>query len=75
MEWISVEDMLPEIEDCGILVYWPGNGSIETVQCEDYFGDITNGLDEAGNQLYTKWYKSQGVTHWMPLPKPPKEER
>lgn len=70
-EWIKCEDRLPELKDDGVLVYWPKIGSVETVHIEDYFKDITNGLDADGNQLYTKWYLSQGVTHWMPLPQPP----
>lgn len=73
MEWISVEDRLPKKWDGGVLVHFE-NGSIETVHIEDYFKDITNGFDSSGNQLYTKWYKHSNpkVTHWMPLPDPPK---
>lgn len=72
-KWVSVEDGLPELRDDSVLAYFSDNGGIDMVHIEDYFGDITNGLDEGGKQLYTKWYKSQGVTHWMPLPTPPEE--
>lgn len=41
------------------------------VHVEEYFRDIGNGLDENNNQLYTKWYLSQGVTYWTELPEPP----
>lgn len=73
-QWISVEDRLPEIRDDSVLAYFT-NGSIETVHIQDCFSDITDGIDDCGNQLYTKWYISIGITHWMPLPNPPKERR
>lgn len=65
--WISVKEKLPESEDNLVLAQF-NNGSIETVHIQDYFDDITAGLDENGNQLYTKWYISQGVVAWQPLP-------
>lgn len=70
MEWISVDDRLPELCDDSVLAVFP-NGGIDMVHIEDYFLDITCGFDEQGEQMYTKWYISQGVTHWMPLPDPP----
>ncbi len=73
MEWISVKDRIPESKDDGVLVYFSETGGIETVHIQDYFDDITNGLDKDGKQLYTKWYLSQQVTHWMPLPEAPKD--
>ena len=73
-EWISVEDRLPESKDDGVLVYFSETGSIETVHIQDYFDDITAGINRAGQQVYTKWYKHQNVTHWMPLPEPPEVE-
>ena len=69
--WTCVKDELPDISDNGVLVFFSYTGSIETVHIEDYFSDITAGVDDEGNQLYTKWYIPQGVTHWMPLPNPP----
>jgi len=41
---------------------------------KDDMKTITNGFDEHGNQQYTKWYLHHNplVTHWMPLPEPPK---
>ncbi|HFG7032431.1 DUF551 domain-containing protein [Acinetobacter baumannii] len=73
MEWISVEDQLPEIADASILAHFQ-SGSIETVHIEDWFKDITSGVDDDGNQRFTKWYlkASNTITHWMPLPEPPK---
>ena len=65
--WISVDDAIPPLGDYSVLVRFD-NGSEETIHVEDYFEDITAGLSEAGEQLYTKWYKTQGVTHWHTLP-------
>lgn len=79
-EWIKCSERLPESKDDGVLVYFGlpdhsgfcGHG-VETVHIQDYFDDITNGLDADGNQLYAKQYLSMGITHWMPLPAPPAE--
>lgn len=71
-DWISVEDRLPESKDDSVLAYWADNGGMDMVHIQDYFDDITAGIAEDGfTQLYTKWYISSGVTHWMPLPEPP----
>ena len=70
-KWINVKDELPKLSDRSVLAYFSENGGIDMVHVEDYFGYITNGLDEDNNQLYTKWYLSQGVTYWMELPEPP----
>lgn len=80
-EWISVDDRIPESADDLVIVYWGESdengsdicvGAIDTVHIQDFFDDITCGVDESGNQMYTKWYIGKGVTHWMPLPEPPK---
>ena len=75
MEWIELNtgnDTLPELRDNSVLAHFE-NGSIETVHIEDMFKDITDGLDEKGQQQYTKWYLNHEpkLTHWMELPKPP----
>jgi len=75
MNWIELNtgnDTLPELRDDSVLAHFE-NGSIETVHIEDMFKDITNGLDEKGQQQYTKWYLNHEpkLTHWMELPKPP----
>jgi len=82
MEWISVNESLPEIVDASCLVCsvygsedgkgFP-KGGYDCVYIPDYFDDITAGFDEDGNQIYTKWYLRQGVTHWMPYPQLPTE--
>ena len=67
-EWIRVKDKLPEPET-EVLVY-RGN----------HFGDIMNVYTYLGNgeweDDYGYWARTEddGITHWMPLPEPPKEE-
>ncbi|MER1814591.1 DUF551 domain-containing protein [Proteus mirabilis] len=68
--WIRCDERLPELGDYSVLAYW-SHGGMDMVHVEDYFSDITNGLDENGNQMYTKWYLSQKVTHWQPMPEEP----
>ncbi len=63
MEWIKVEDRLPNhLEVC---VVW----------CENsYYTSVLNragGLNEWCSAV--GFFKSENVTHWMPLPEPPKQ--
>lgn len=63
-EWISVEDRLPEV---GTMVV--GYDYESNVRC--YF--ITEErwwIDDGWNTA-----KGWGITHWMPLPPPPKENK
>ncbi len=58
-KWISVNEGLPE-EDTRVLVYLDRNANPYT------FFDT----DRLKNGKWVRWNKC--VTHWMPLPKPPK---
>lgn len=85
-EWISVEDRLPEIGDWVLLFVYRGtwldsNGSDYGKHCccvGGYKGP--RGKDEGWrdndiptwNQFGPDYYTSNDVTHWMPLPEPPK---
>lgn len=71
-EWISVKTRLPELGDYSVLAHFD-HGGMAMVHVMDYFAPMTAGLDEVGEQKYTKWYISQGVTHWMDMPEPPKD--
>lgn len=72
MEWISIEDGLPEIDE-NVLIYGESIGII----CSFYIKDK--------NDKLKIWYVYDGgesnmaipfsrVTHWMPLPELPKEK-
>lgn len=68
--WTACGDRLPEVRDDSVLVLFD-HGGIDMVHIQEYFGDITNGYSDDGEQLYTKYYKTAGVTHWMSLPVAP----
>lgn len=63
MEWISVKDRLPEIGE-KVLAYRPS--MYYTVVQTIYYGveGWENGYDLSGNMV---------ITHWMPIPEPPKD--
>lgn len=74
MEWISVEDRLPE-DDTNVLVLFNGEIKIGFMTWE-------HPTYEETWESYKYWDESyhdgQGwehweITHWMPLPEPPKE--
>lgn len=63
-EWISVEERLPEV-DTNVLVV-TANGSFKVARCNIYH-----------NGTLVLWATNDGlgeraITHWMPLPEPPK---
>ena len=67
-KWISVDDRLPPEKGEYIVAYHP---------C--YWKDVDWKKTEVGIDCFmgkTSWArrKFQRVTHWMPLPEPPKEE-
>ena len=62
MEWISVEDRLPNMcDDQKVTVNLFGH--VDFAWFDSFFGVFR---DRDG-------YNRHGVTHWMPLPDPPKE--
>ncbi len=75
-KWISVKDRLPE-DKVEVLFYekWcgvPGVGYYSE-KCEDWNAD-TEFVEAYGNSYVLSTIESEDVTHWMPLPDPPKEE-
>ena len=61
-QWISVDDEMPSAEHAIVIVdFYGGNVGVGY----PHKGKI---LDEPMGMLFN------GVTHWMPLPKPPKEQ-
>ena len=79
-KWIPVKERLPE-EKCKCLVYKKHIGLSALVS----FTNDLESIDEYDFQGQKRWgffyYDSEygyceslGVTHWMPLPEPPKEE-
>jgi hypothetical protein len=67
MEWISVNKKMPPLNERVI--------ALESDE-SDFYGDIYKLFTHDNNGEIT-WYDDEGysygcVTHWMPLPKPPK---
>lgn len=60
-KWISVEDRLPE-EGETVLCYYES----------DLMGVCTR-LHEIWEDSYGYWESDDAITHWMPMPEPPKE--
>ena len=68
-EWISVDDRLPEDSNDGF-----ADAVLVTdgfVQHMAYFVGGEWRFAESGEIKEPMWYR---ITHWMPLPEPPKEE-
>ena len=67
-EWISVKDRLPE-QLKEVLICFDGYGkkSVSTATYRNYF----YGKEWLSNMMSLS---VDSVTHWMPLPEPPKEE-
>ena len=63
-EWISVKDRLPQVKGEYVLIYDSHHRNIYKAW---YVGDI--------DVWFSNEYLPQfiNITHWMPLPKPPKE--
>ena len=81
-EWISVKDRLPE-EDGSYLVYSNSFGNRKSVKLRWFAKDaeMAGAYDIAGQKNVWYLYDSEcgyisinSVTHWMPLPEPPKGE-
>ena len=66
MKWISVKDRLPKIRK-PVLIYVE-YGKIATAYCNNYINKTWGWTD------WMRGHHSYGsVTHWMPLPDPPKK--
>ena len=71
MKWISVQDRLPE-PNCVVLAYGEGEIGLAAIQKlqSAFAGGDTIWIDVCG-----AWGDlRQDITHWMPLPEPPKEK-
>lgn len=78
MEWLATSERLPEVEPCGEPgCEWCGTGKC----CNSVLALYPVGYMDAGSRFqvcataYMRGPYSHGeITHWMPLPSPPKEE-
>jgi hypothetical protein len=72
MEWISVDDALPQ-ENQRVIYYFEHTGiSIGTYNQVEYPEEVAGKSGIYGNCFSgSGGYLVDDVTHWMPLPKPP----
>ena len=82
-KWISVKDKLPtyaELRGDHVLVLFEdgticSTGFDECIEDESIFGEWRQNFDmETLGATDSDWMPFEGVTHWMPLPEPPKED-
>ena len=67
-EWIRVEDRLPRYNR-HVLTFTPTMAMpIVVDQYCGYWGD------DDDDEWYEGWWSKRKITHWMPLPEPPKGE-
>lgn len=66
MEWISVKDRMPDLNTY-VLICLIGALSGNTLMKVDYT------LKYHNNAIEWKHTSENAVTHWMPLPEPPKD--
>ena len=69
MDWIDVNDRLPNDDDYVLVFDTEYNSVSEVIYNSKYFNQKGFWLNENGGE-YEHEYKN--VTHWMPLPEPPK---
>ena len=72
-KWISVEERLPE-DDVAVLVYAIGNNENSCVAMTSYTHHMYGYNIEGWRSPWQYFFYERKITHWMPLPEPPKEE-
>ena len=80
-EWISVKDRLPEDSGCYLVVYRDKYNGIVSIAFDMYvkcnigeWWESEFACDITKQFLWATRLQEQEVTHWMPLPEPPKGE-
>ena len=71
LKWIPVSERLPD-KDGAYLVRWK-NKSVGDAEYESRCGSFGYWLDIYWDKD-AEWYPYVDITHWMPLPEPPKGE-
>ena len=80
-EWISVKDRLPEDSGCYLVVYRDKYNGIVSIAFDMYvkcnigeWWESEFACDITKQFLWAAKLQEQEVTHWVPLPQPPKGE-
>ena len=69
--WISVKDRLPDATEATVLI-WIKEGKADGIEISDccHIGYWVKNSKEFCDM---DWNVVSGITHWMPLPEPPKD--
>lgn len=77
-EWISVKDRLPDVDTCPEKFY--ERAHVNVYNGEYVLPAIYERINYPEQKLKYRWkycwgrtYDGPPITHWMPLPEPPKE--
>lgn len=78
--WISVEDRLPETTGRCLALFEDGRvadvGYDECIDDGCRFGEWIDIFEPRSlGFLDSEWNPHDGITHWMPLPEPPKDDK
>lgn len=68
--WINADEKLPKTEGQLILIVLP-NGEVHRCQWQGCTHELDPWYDEEENV----WFADIVITHWQPLPEPPKGEK
>lgn len=70
-KWISVEERLPE-DNLNVLVYAIGNNENSVIAMTGYTHNMYGYNIEGWRSPWQYFFYEYKITHWMPLPEPPK---
>ena len=72
-KWISVKDRLPE-DNLNVLVYAIGDNENSVIAMTGYTHKMYGYNIEGWRSPWQYFFYEYKITHWMPLPEPPKED-
>ena len=84
MEWISVYDRLPKVNGPAVMGLDKFGCLLGSVRFTTQCGNCYTGTDNEGEPVWLLWapyaflettivLEPDAITHWMPLPEPPKD--
>lgn len=71
-KWISVEERLPE-DDVNVLIFAPATIGDDAIAMTSYTHNMHGYHIEGWRTPWQYFFYDHTITHWMYLPKPPKE--
>lgn len=75
MEWIKCSDRLPEFGSEEVLVCYKIKELMVRAVSSEYFYMPTEKMWYKNSEHYGSTYSEDEITHWLPIPKLPKENK